>query len=155
MSADGLVLRFSATPGLDVVGTLTGHAAGLQVAVEVLAASHRVHVSEGDVLVATEQVACVAGDADEPLPAQATHETARHRLVFDSERTDCDDAALAALAAMLRVGGTGPDALVVAFPGHPDALTSVRLVPDGWETWHLYPGERPHAVRTRTTVATR
>lgn len=154
MSADGLTLRFSATPGLEVVGTFTGEVAGLHVVAEVLAASHRVHVSDGDALVATEQVACVAGAGD-PLPVRAAHETPGHRLAFDSERIDRDRAALADLAEALRAGGTGPDALVVSFPGHPDALTSVRIVPGGWETWHLYPGDHPHAVRTRTAVTAR
>jgi hypothetical protein len=56
VSADGLTLRFAGTPGLRVVGTLTGtlHAAGVAVVVEVLAASHRVHVLGDDGVLATE-----------------------------------------------------------------------------------------------------
>lgn len=157
MSADGLSLRFSGTPGLDVVGTLSGRLAGprLPVVVEVLGASHRVHLFDDDALLATEQVACVAGAPAEPLPASATHPVGRHRLDFSSEHADLEPVPLADLASALRAAGTRPDALVVSFPGHADALTSVRLVTDGWETWHLYPGDRPHAVRTRTAVRDR
>lgn len=153
VSADGLSLRFEGTPGLDVVATMSGTVAGgsLAVVAEVLAASHRVHVFDDDGLVATEQVACVTG-AGERLPAAASHDVADRRLDFTSERPDLDGAAIAALATELRAGARSDDALVVSFPGHRDALTSVRLLADGWETWHLYPGEGAHAVRTRTVV---
>lgn len=155
VSADGLTLRFAGTPGLRVVGTLTGtlHAAGVAVVVEVLAASHRVHVLGDDGVLATEQVACVGDGPPVALPATATHGAGGHRLDFTSERPDLDADGLAGLATTLRTAGDDRDALVVSFPGHPDALTSVHLLADGWETWHLYPGARPHAVRTRTTVA--
>lgn len=155
VSADGLTLRFAGTPGLRVVGTLTGtlRAAGVAVVVEVLAASHRVHVLGDDGVLATEQVACVGDEPPAPLPATATHVVDGHRLDFTSERPDLDADGLADLATALRTAGDDRDALVVSFPGHPDALTSVHLLADGWETWHLYPGARPHAVRTRTTVA--
>lgn len=154
-SADGLTLRFAGTPGLRVVGTLAGtlRGVGVAVVVEVLAASHRVHVLGDDGVVATEQVACVGDDPPVPLPAAATHLVRGHRLDFTSDRPDLDAARLADVAATLRTSAEDRDALVVSFPGHPDALTSVRLLADGWETWHLYPGARPHAVRTRTTVA--
>ncbi len=155
VSADGLSLRFAGTPGLDVVATMSGTVAAgtLSVVVEVLAASHRVHVFDDDGLVATEQVACVRGDvAGAPLPASASHRVGGRSLGFTSDRPDVDAGALAEIAAGLRQQGGDDDALVVTFPGHPDALTSVRLLADGWETWHLYPGERPHAVRTRTEV---
>ena len=155
VSADGLSLRFAGTPGLDVVATMSGTVAAgaLSVVVEVLAASHRVHVFDDDGLVATEQVACVTGDvAGERLPTSASHQVAGRSLRFTSERPVVDADALTGLAARLREGGGDDAALVVTFPGHPDALTSVRLLADGWETWHLYPGERPHAVRTRTEV---
>ena len=154
VSADGLSLRFTGTPGLDVVATMSGSVSGgtLSVVAEVLAASHRVHVFDDDGLLATEQVACVAG-AGEGLPGSARHDVGRRHLEFTSERPDLDGSSLAALAAELRAGAGSDDALVVSFPGHRDALTSVRLLPDGWETWHLYPGEAAHAVRTRTVVA--
>ena len=154
VSADGLALRFHGTPGLDVVGTLFGtlDAFGLAVVVEVLAASHRVHLLDDDGVLATEQVACVTPVPDEPLPARADHEVRGHRLEFHAEHPDVDAAALAAIAAGLRSGADDGGALVVSFPGHRDALTSVRVGADGWETWHLYPGARPHAVRTRTQV---
>lgn len=153
VSADGLALRFAGTPGLQVVGTLSGALTvpPVAVAVEVLAASHRVHVFDDGPL-ATEQVACVAEAPSVPLPAAASHVVGGHRLDFTSTHRHLPAAGLAALAASLRAAGTGPDALVVSFPGHPDALTSVRLLADGWETWHLYPGDRPHALGTRTTV---
>ncbi len=157
VSADGLSLRFEGTPGLDVVATLAAPlgATALTVVVEVLAASHRVHVYGDDGLLATEQVACVSGGAvGERLPAAADHVVGAHRLDFASERPDLDAASLADLASALRALATDDDALVVSFPGHPDALTSVRLLPGGWETWHLYPGAQPHAVRTRTAVVT-
>lgn len=155
VSADGLTLRFAGTPGLRVVGTLTGtlRTPGVAVVVEVLAASHRVHVLGEDGVLATEQVACVGDEPQAPLPATATHVVDGHRLDFTSDRPELDAADLADLAATLRTAADDRDALVVSFPGHRDALTSVHLLGDGWETWHLYPGARPHAVRTRTTVA--
>jgi hypothetical protein len=155
VSADGLTLRFSATPGLDVVGTLAGTltAVRLAVVVEVLAASHRVHVLDDDGLLATEQVACVRPGLAVPLPEHATHDVAGHRLQLSAERARYDVAGLARLACGLRSGADDDGSIVVSFPGHRDALTSVRLLADGWETWHLYPGRRPHAVRTHTTVA--
>ena len=154
VSADGLTLRFAGTPGLDVVATMTGTlpAAGVTVVVEVLAASHRVHVLD-DGVVATEQVACVADGQGTALPASASHPAGRHTLRFTSTRPQLDGATLADVANDLRRSAGDAGALVVSFPGHADAITSVRLLPDGWETWHLYPGDRPHAVRTRTTVA--
>lgn len=154
VSAEGLTLRFATTPGLDVVGIMSGTLTGpgVSVVVEVLAASHRVHVLDGDGVLATEQVACVGGAPITPLPDATSHVAGDHRLEFTSTRPDLDATGIAELAAGLRADGTGPDALVVSFPGHLDALTSVRLLGDGWETWHLYPGDRPHAVRTRTTV---
>jgi hypothetical protein len=157
VSADGLALRFRGTPGLDVVGTLfaTLEALGLAVVVEVLAASHRVHVLDDDAVVATEQVACVDPAPDEPLPGSATHESSAHRLEFRSEQPDLDGPALAELATGLRSGADDEASLLVTFPGHRDAITSVRVLADGWETWHLYPGARPHAVRTRTRVVAR
>jgi hypothetical protein len=54
--------------------------------------------------------------------------------------------------------------LAARFPGHPDALTAltVEAPPTGpsdrwpptvrWQTWHLYPGHRPHLVATTTTA---
>lgn len=154
VSADGLTLRFAPTPGLDVVGTMSGTLTGqgLSVVVEVLAASHRVHVFDDDGVLATEQVACVGDLPSTPLPAASAHDTGGHRLEFTSTRPGLDATELADLADALRAAGTDPAALVVSFPGHRDALTSVRVLGDGWETWHLYPGDRPHAVRTRTTV---
>lgn len=153
VSAEGLTLRFAGTPGLDVVATMTGRlpGPGLSVVVEVLAASHRVHVSDDAGPVATEQVACVGGGP--PLPAAASHLAGTHRVEFRSSRPDLDEDEIGAVADALRGSSADHDALVVSFPGHPDALTSVRLAVDGWETWHLYPGDRPHAVRTLTTVS--
>lgn len=153
VSADGLTLCFAATPGLDVVATMAGSLPGprLAVVVEVLAASHRVLVTDEAGPVATEQVACVGGGA--PLPAVASHLAGAHRIEFRSSRPELDDDEIAAVADALRRSAGDHDAVVVSFPGHPDALTSVRLAVDGWETWHLYPGDRPHAVRTLTTVS--
>ena len=154
MSADGLALRFGGTPGLDVVGTLFGtlEALGLAVVVEVLAASHRVHLLDDDGVVATEQVACVDPAPGGRLPTTASHVGRGHRLEFSSEQPDLDDSTLAGLAADLRSDPDDDGSLVVSFPGHRDALTSVRVLADGWESWHLYPGARPHAVRTCTRV---
>jgi hypothetical protein len=153
VSADGLTLRFESTLGLDVVATMTGRlpGPGLSVVVEVLAASHRVHVADDAGPIATEQVACVGGGS--PLPAVASQVFGRHRVEFRSSHPDLDGEEIAAVADALRRSAGDHDALVVSFPGHLDALTSVRLAVDGWETWHLYPGDRPHAVRTLTTVS--
>jgi len=155
VTADGLALAFHATPGLHVVASAEVPLAvgeGLVVRAEVLSASHRVAVVAGGRDLAVEQVACV-GDGPR-LPVAAAHDVGSVRLAFRSARPTLDGAALAALADRLRAEGA-EDGLVVTFPGHPDALTSVRVGAHGWETWHLYPGERPHAVRTRTTVAIR
>lgn len=154
VSADGLMLSFAGTPGLQVVGTLSGSLIDPRAAVviEVLAASHRVHLSDDEGLLVTEQVACTGEVPAPPLPAAAAHAVRGHRIDFESSRSDLDGTRLADLAATLRTADTDHDVLVVSFPGHRDALTSVRLRADGWETWHLYPGDRPHAVRTRTTV---
>jgi Protein of unknown function DUF2617 len=154
VSADGLALRFHGTPGLDVVATSWGtlEDVGLVVVVEVLAASHRVHLLDDDGVLATEQVACVDPAPDEGLPEQAAHEVRGHLLVFRAERPHLDASSLTALASDLRSTAGDEQVLVVSFPGHADALTSVRVLGDGWETWHLYPGRRPHAVRTRTCV---
>lgn len=151
VSADGLALSFAATPGLEVVATQeVALGERLTVVVEVLAASHRVHVRGGGGVLASEQVACL-GPVAAGLPAAATHVTGDLRLEFASERPALDGAGLAALATRLR-DAADARTVVVSFPGHADALTSVRVLDDGWETWHLYPGPDPQAVRTRTTV---
>jgi len=151
VSADTLSLSFLAAAGLEVVATReVPLAAGLVAVVEVLAASHRVHVRGAAGVLATEQVACVDG-APARLPATATHVAGGLHLSFTSERPSMDGGGLAALAEQLR-RSAGPRTLVVSFPGHADALTSVRVGDDGWETWHLYPGPDPRAVRTRTDV---
>lgn len=155
VSADGLALSFCPTPGLDVVATLVAPlttAPGCSVLVEVLGASHRVHLRDGRGPIAAEQVACLGGPPT-PLPRQASHRSGGLRLEFTSSRTAPDARGLAAVAARLRAGDDD-HSLVVSFPGHPDALTCVQVLPDGWETWHLYPGARPDAVRTRTRVVT-
>lgn len=156
LSADGLVLAFRSSPHLEVVGTMSAQLAGGRgsVVVEVLAASHRVHLLEGADTVATEQVACLGASPASPLPARATHEAGRHRLRFTASRPELGAEGLTRLASRLRTAD-GDRALVVSFPGHPDALTSVQVLDDGWETWHLYPGAAPHALRTRTRVSTR
>ncbi|HEX4903360.1 MAG TPA: DUF2617 family protein [Acidimicrobiales bacterium] len=151
VSADGLGLSFTPTPGLVVVATLAVPLADdLVVDVEVLSASHRVHLRGPRGAVACEQVACLGPDAA-GLPATTSHQVGGLRLDFTSERPVLDAAGLSSLARGLR-RTAGPSSLVVSFPGHHDALTSVQVGGDGWETWHLYPGPHPQAVRTRTTV---
>lgn len=152
VTADGLALRFAATPGLAVVAVLEAPLQGSLVArVEVLAASHRIRLVAAGAVVATEQVACTGEPSAPALPAAADHRADGHRLEFRSERTAVDGDDLTRLATRLRARA-GPSSLVVTFPGHHDALTAVRVGPNGWETWHLYPGAAPQAVRTRTTV---
>ena len=154
VSADALSLAFHATPGLQVVATIHAPLAapGLTARLEVLAASHRVRLLAEGVAVATEQVACIAGAAHDPLPPSAVHRSSRHELTFRCDRPQLDAAGLATLAGRLRHSAAAEGALVVSFPGHDDALTAMRALADGWETWHLYPGPRPHAVRTRTRL---
>lgn len=161
ISADGLTLAFTATPGLHVVGTLDGSihlrsaSVTLPVLVEVLAASHRVRVFDASGPVATEQVACIDSGPTNPLTAEASNPVGAYCLEFRSDRQSLTDAAMADLAADIRRSALDDAVLAVSFPGHADAMTSVRIGNDGWETWHLYPGDHPHAVRTRTTVTIR
>lgn len=156
LSADGLVLAFRSSPHLEVVATTSAPLGGAlgSVVVEVLAASHRVHLLDGTSTVATEQVACLGAPPASPMPTRATHEAGGRCLRFSASRPELGAEALSRLASRLR---TCDDerTLVVSFPGHPDALTSVQVLDDGWETWHLYPGAAPHALRTRTRVSAR
>lgn len=157
VSADGLTLAFAPTPGMEVVATDrttidVGSGLGrLTVVAEVLGASHRVQLFDGARHLATEQVACLGGRPTRPLPSASSHDTGRCRLDFRSERWSFDDDALDDLATRLCDSG-GDAALVVSFPGHASALTSISVLGDGWESWHLYPGDDAHAVRTRTVV---
>ena len=133
------------------------------ITVEVLAASHRVlvHSAASITPLVVETVACGRAASspvdDHRLPAEheldlvaATYRfTSATRTGFHAVRRAADD---------VRSIERG---LQVAFPGHSDALTGIRLDPApaagaagsiGWTTHHVYPGTTPHVVTTSSTL---
>lgn len=137
-------LRFSTATGrLPAVAAATID--GLEV--RILGASHQV-VHPGGI----ETVACLPSDG-EPLPRAAWNE---HHGRFSSTVTTLDPDRFAVVAAhQIRPLQDDPRAVVAHFPGHPDAVTAVRVDGDaaGWETWHLYP-QHGEIVHTRTRLFT-
>ncbi|WP_320672789.1 DUF2617 family protein [Patulibacter defluvii] len=149
-------LAWSLLPGASAPAALASAEVALgdlRLRLHVLGASHAVEVAAGDRRL-TEVVAYGAPDGRTlaAAPASVERDGLRYRFAATVERPG--RAAVAALGAELRADGGGRDRLLAAFPGTPDALTALRLLPDaepGWESWHLYP-ERGEVVRTRTTV---
>jgi hypothetical protein len=110
----------------------------------------------------TETVAC---GTDGTTPVEASTLPSVHEVDLDGGRYRFESTTL---------HGSGPvesaarsvrevaQGLTVAFPGHPDALTGIRLDHRGaharadataisWTTWHVYPGALPHVVTTSST----
>lgn len=136
---------------LDVLASLRLAVPGGSLELRVLGASHQV-VLEADDAATWETLACgVDGD----LPAERATAVAHRRHRFTSSvRLGVDPAPLA--ARLLADLEPHPDALVVAFPGSPHALTAVRAFDLGprrcaWASWHLYP-EAGEVVTTRSQV---
>lgn len=134
-----------------------------EVLLEVLAASHRVSVRPAGAAAATlvETVACGAASTppvdSEQLPVRHVAALARATYQFESATRFGPDGVERAAREVRHVD----HGLQVAFPGHPDALTGIRLQPQDptgdtepsitWTTWHVYPGTLPHVVTTSST----
>ena len=136
---------------LDVLASLRLAVPGGSLELRVLGASHQV-VLVADRTATWETLACgVTGD----LPtARATALERRRHHFTSSIRRRVDPAPLA--AELLGDLSPDPDALVVAFPGSPHAVTAIRafdLRPGRctWASWHLYP-EAGEGVTTRSRV---
>lgn len=119
---------------------------------DVLAASHRVTV-ELPVGTITETVACdVTGTGSLPLPEVHAWVAAGERIGFQSSLRCGREALTRAAAAIARLDPAR--SIVVRFPGHEAALTAIELLEGpqevAWRTWHLYPGDDPHVVITKT-----
>ena len=136
---------------LDVLASLRLAIPGGSLELRVLGASHQV-VLDVDGAATWETLACGV-DGDLPAERATALERRRHRFT-SSIRRRVDPAVLA--ARLLDDLAPDPDALVVAFPGSPDALTAIRafdLAPGrcAWASWHLYP-EAGEVVTTRSQV---
>ncbi|GAA3725399.1 DUF2617 family protein [Salinactinospora qingdaonensis] len=146
------------------------HLADTTVELRVLGASHQVVVrgEAPDAEPLVETVACLP-DVPGGLPARATPRLPRTCGVdsydFRSAVTTPDDFAARARALYHELDGDSRG-LVVAFPGHPLALTGVRAEtrpqPLGrsqahvvsWQTWHAYP-QSGEIVETTTSLTLR
>lgn len=160
---DALRLHLGAN-ALPAVASVRVPVAGIGVVVlEVLAASHRVTVLHHDRPVLVETVACATGSTLDPEPVDASALPTRHEDVsdlgayrFTSDRLG-GTGAVTETARHLRTLSHRADALTVGFPGHPDALTGLALVPApagtvAWSSWHLYPGADAHVVATTSVL---
>ena len=113
-----------------------------RVRLSVLGASHEV-VAELGPLACTEVIACGMA-AGAPMPASVTRDLPGLRYEFRSTVLRLDAGDLAGRTHGLR-GRLALDgqALVAAFPGHPQAVTALAVRGDGhglhWRTWHAYP----------------
>ena len=143
----------------------------LALTLEVLAASHRVRLTDGATghVLLTETVACAEpGEATAvgTLPTDHAWADGSWLASFHSAIAFGANAVEAAAADVAVLAGTS-HALVGRFPGHPLALTALeaqfRPTIDGsdetddpfptvlgWRSWHLYPGSDPHVVTTVT-----
>jgi hypothetical protein len=150
-------LRWSPTrsdkPALETL-ELTGDGARLELVV--LGSSHAATLRTPLFAPLDETVACLQGDAGEPVPPARDLRHGRASYRFSSEVTVHDRASLTDLASGLRrTARERHDRIVGVFPGELDALTVLEgaLEPGAarWQTWHLYPNTG-EAVRTTTTV---
>ncbi|MFC7546333.1 DUF2617 family protein [Plantactinospora sp. GCM10030261] len=118
-----------------------------------LGASHQVVLDISGTAVRSETVACLPG-ADR-LPREMHDDAGRYR--FTSRVLRLDRVAFVEQVATLRDELTDdPHALVGVFPGDRDAVTALRVRPDGeravrWQTWHAYP-QTGELVQTETVV---
>lgn len=173
----GAALRlFTTPPDHPAVRSRTVELGDWVVVLDVLAASHRVTVLEGhsqpplvpEAGVVSETVACLAGDgaACAPAPVSAKELPDRYQWSVGvwamdfTARTIRGSQAVDDAADELEQLAGATTSLVAKFPGHRHAWTGLTVdlhrVDDGptltWHAWHLYPGEDPHVVISRTTA---
>jgi hypothetical protein len=154
-------LRFVLTaPQLPILDSLEipDIAPGCDLSLRLLGASHQAIVTtpHGDY---AETLACLPqlGPAP-PRPTQV--DLADRRFQFDVHIAQHDDTSFAHhCAAELAAGADTEHALIGRFPGHPHALTSLRVINNGphhwgWRTVHAYP-QSGTWVRSTTLVTPR
>jgi hypothetical protein len=139
------LLRISAdVPRIQPVAAHRLEAGGRRVELCILAASHQVVVEEGDGRHAehvehVETVACgLPAGTGRRLSDGATYDHGRWRVTAAVERLDAG-AFRHQAAVWRRRGRTEGDSIVVQFPNHPDALTALAWMGEGWVAAHLYP----------------
>ncbi|GLY22581.1 DUF2617 family protein [Micromonospora sp. NBRC 101691] len=134
---------------------------GRRIRLRLLGASHQVLLggsapdgSSGPVVLA-ETVACLPGRRPD-LPS-AVHQPA-DGYSFTATVLRPEPGGLSSRVAALRADlADDPHALVGVFPGDPDAVTALAVVPDPasntvrWRTWHAYP-QTNELVLTNTVV---
>jgi hypothetical protein len=126
---------------------------GARVHLRLLGASHQVMLAAPGTEL-TETVACLPGRPPD-LPATVHDARTGYRFTATVRRPDDLHGEIVALRAEL---ADDPYALVGVFPGDPDAVTALRVRPDGsgrtvgWQTWHAYP-QTNELVLTETAVA--
>ena len=141
---------------VDPLATRTVRAAGAEVELHVLGASHQVVLRSGEGEL-VETVASLPG-VDGGLPDSA----GRSLRGVGAYRFGSTVEALSRTELSRRVDrlhrevADSTDGLLVAFPGDPLAITALRLTPDSgkplrWRTWHSYP-QSGELVTTTTTV---
>lgn len=150
--AEQLRLSLSAPPRDAEISVTVATLAGL-VELRVLRASHQVlvHRPTGDPLIET--VSCDGdGLALQRGLVRTPFDDLTHAIEVDV--LEYDDGELATVADRLTRELTDDRSVVGRFPGHPHAITALRLDSDRplrWSTWHCYP-QAGQVVRTRTTV---
>ncbi|SCL38331.1 Protein of unknown function DUF2617 [Micromonospora pallida] len=140
-------------------------AGGQRLRLRLLGASHQVllHAAEAttglsetaETVVLTETVACLPGRRPD-LPATVHEPGSGYTFTANVLRPEAGglSSRVAALRAEL---ADDPYALVGVFPGDPDAVTALAVVPDPapgtvrWRTWHAYP-QTNELVLTETVV---
>lgn len=140
-------LLVAVRPGLqapDGLVTLHARAGALELQLRVLGASHAVVARAPGGASLTEIVACGAPAGLPLASSEGIVGGLRHVL-------RCEVLSLAEHAAAVHALSGERDAVVAAFPGAADAVTAIRALPSGWESWHLYPATG-EAVRTTTTI---
>lgn len=143
---------------------------------DILSASHRVRLAAAPCTRRAEPawnvhetVACFPGScspgtvaiADEPtsrpsrLPQRQRWRTPQWELDFHSDIAFGESTIPEAMSLIEKTEGDA-NTLTGRFPGHPSALTALRVQASPsqllWRSWHLYPGQRPHVVTTQTTA---
>ncbi len=132
-------LSSAGMPALASVDVVLGAAT---VRLTVLGASHEVVASIGS-RGCTEVIACGVA-AGEPLPASRRRDLPGLRYAFTCTVLRLDGEGLARRTQVLRDRlALDANALVAAFPGHPEAVTALAVRGDAgrlrWRTWHAYP----------------
>lgn len=121
------------------------------VELRLLGASHQVLLRVHGAPACSETVASADGGELPPRAVRVLHGAA---YAFSSDvRALAPDEFSATVAALRADLADRDDALIGTFPGLPDALTGLRVEPDGvgWRTWHTYP-QTSELVVTRSLV---